>query len=160
MAHERYAARVKAIHAELAETNKQLARETAGVFERVFRGLGNLVENVIKQVIADITAAIAKAAILKTISAAITGGTGPAFSTFLQSGVSALFSGAGGGTQVPSPGPGGGLPAAVSSPMPSSPAPTGALTVNVQGEFRHRGEDLVATINATQNANTRRGRSG
>jgi hypothetical protein len=158
MAHERYAARVKAIHAELAETNKQLARETAGVFERVFRGIGNLVKNVIKQVIADIAAAIAKAAILKTISAAITGGTGSAFGAFLQGGVSALFGGVGGGTQVPTPGPGGGLPTAVSSPMPSSPARAGALTVNLRGEFRQRGEDLVATINTTQSANTRRGR--
>jgi len=163
MAHERYTARVKAIHAELAETNKQLARETAGVFERVFRGLGNLVENVIKQVIADIAAAIAKAAALKAISMAITGGSGPAFGAFLQGGVSTLFGGAG------AVGGGGGFGGAVttnsispsrpSTPMPTQAAPTGALTVNVQGEFRHRGEDLVATINATQNANTRRGRS-
>jgi hypothetical protein len=158
MAHERYAARVKAIHAELAETNRQLARETAGVFERVFRGLGNLVENIIKQVIADITAAIAKAAILKTISMAVTGGSGAPFKSFLQNGISALFSGAGG------VGGGGGVtnsisPSRPSLPMPTQAAPTGALTVNVQGEFRHRGEDLVATINSTQNANTRRGRS-
>jgi hypothetical protein len=159
MAHERYAARVKAIHAELAETNRQLARETAGVFERVFRGIGNMVKNVIQQVIAEISAAIAKAAILTGISALTSGGV--PFMSFLtgRKGVGALFGGASGGTQVPTPGPGGGLPAAVSSPMPSSPAPARALTVNLQGEFRQRGEDLVATINTTQSANTRRGRS-
>jgi hypothetical protein len=151
MAHERYAARVRAIHAELAETNKQLARETAGVFERVFRGIGNMVKNVIQQVIAQITAAIAKATALAAIQTAL--GGGGFFSNLLN-----FLGGAASGTQVPSLGPGGGLPAAVSSPTPNSPARAGALTVSLQGEFRQRGEDLVATINTTQNANTRRGR--
>jgi DNA repair exonuclease SbcCD ATPase subunit len=147
MAHERYAARVKAIHAELAETNKQLARETAGVFERVFEGITNTVKNVIQQVIAEISAAIAKAAILTGISALTSGGV--PFMSFLtgRKGVGALF-GSATATQ-----------ATASSPIPSSPARAGALTVNLRGEFRQRGQDLVATINTTQNANTRRGRS-
>lgn len=149
MGHQAYAARVRAIHAELAETNKQLAYETAGVFEQVFRSIGDLVGNVIKQVIAEIAAAIAKAAILAGISA-LTGGSGT-FMGFLsgQQGIGAALSSAPSGA-IASPR---GALATTAGRVPAS-----GLTINVQGELRGRGQDLVASINTTQNANARRGR--
>ena len=145
LSHEMYSAKVRAIHTELAETNKQLARETAGVFERVFRGIGNLVQNVIQQVIASISAAIAKAAVLAGISA-LTGGGG-SFLDFLsgKAGVGDALSG------VFS------APGAV-SPRPAMAMQSGGITVHVTGQLEGRGQDLLGTINTTQQANTRRGR--
>ena len=141
VAHDTYAARVKAIHAELAETQRQLAFETANVFEKTFRSIGNLVTNIMKQVMAELAAAIARAAVLFAINAA-TGGAGT-FLGFLSgkhgvgTALAPMFS------RAAMPDPSRMVPSAPAMPRMAPARMNGQLRVVIEGESTTRGSEIV-----------------
>jgi hypothetical protein len=127
MSYREYSLRVQTAQDAIRQKQEQLNDAMSNSFVSALEDMGDAAKQIFKQLIADITAAIAKMAVLKAVASIFNISSGG----FMGS----VFSSLGGG---------GFLNAAAPAPAPTS------INVAVQGQTSTAGRDLVTSFNTTQ----------
>jgi hypothetical protein len=127
MSYREYSLRIRTAQTAIQKKQEQLNDAMSNSFVSALEDMGDAAKRIFKQLIADITAAVAKMAVLKAVASIFN-----------------ISSGGFMGTVIGSLGGGGFL----NSKAPA-PAPTG-VTVNVQGQTSTAGRDLVTSFQTTQ----------
>ena len=134
ISHKAFSLRVKAQQKQIQKAQDKLNESMEGGFVSAMESMGDAAKRIFKQLIAEVTATIAKMAILKAITSALSMGGGGFFGSVI--------------TQM-----GGGSFLNSSSSAAPQPQP-----VQVQGTFRMAGEEMVAQVEHSRQNQRRRGR--
>jgi hypothetical protein len=127
MSYREYSLRVQTAQDAIRQKQEQLNDAMSNSFVSALEDMGDAAKQIFKQLIADITAAIAKMAVLKAVASIFN-----------------ISSGGFMGTVIGSLGGGGFLNAAAPAPAPTS------INVAVQGQTSTAGRDLVTSFQTTQ----------
>jgi hypothetical protein len=145
ISYKAFSLRVKAQQRRIQKQQERLNETMQSGFVGALESMGDAAKRIFKQLIADITAAVAKMAVLKALVAAFNISSGGF--------AGALVTQLGGGAFLP-----GGKATTSSVAAPSPKMRSGALTLNVVGELRGEGRSIKATLDRQANAQSQFGR--
>jgi len=139
ISYKKFQLKIQAAQGRIQKRQEALNDSMEGGFTSALESMGDAMKRIGKQLLAEITAIIAKMAILKAIATAFNVGTG-GFG-------GAVISGLGGGMFLNS-----------SPSAPTSGVSQPKLNVGITGEMKMRGDDMAAQLSASQRRQRRKGR--